>query len=405
MASTRYRVTFNGFQVVSETWDDVTNRDGQHDEVFFTSVNKKSKSSGVLVYGGNTSTFTSATMGDVSSPATLGRRIKAGSAYRPWYQGGGQEGGLISGDLFPPGTPWAAPLPSEIGRDYPPCMIWEDDIADDEVVHLIPTIWEWDGTTAGSVLNGWLNWQVATDAQFGAQAKRAFGPAAGAYGWIFDAVSVGIQTVGTLQGMFGPLGVQGHRPIGITRDPAIPGNGVFNPRIVELTRASAAALVNANPSGRGLGVLSIPYDDDPYLQGRYVLFLQVHKLADSASATNQLTTGQSLRTGQQLKSPNGRFTLWMQEDGHLVLYDGVPSVATAYWGTNTFGRPAALRPTHADMQADGHLVLYNDSMIAAWGSGVYGPNYTSPYLELQDNGNLVIYHNGREPVWASNTLR
>lgn len=198
MASTRFRVTFNGFTVISETWDDATNTDGQHDEVFFKSVNKKAKSNGTIVYGGDSNTFVSATMGDVSSPATLGRRIKAGRAQRPWWQGGGFNGGLINGDQFPPIEPWAPPRPEELGRDYPPCMIWEDDIADDEVVHLVPSIWEWDGGAGAA--NGWLSWQVATDAQFGERAKRAFGPVAGPYDWIFEAVSLGIQTAGTLQG-------------------------------------------------------------------------------------------------------------------------------------------------------------------------------------------------------------
>jgi hypothetical protein len=404
MASTRFRVTFNGFTVVSETWDDATNTDGQHDEVYFTSVNKKLKSNGAVVYGGDTNTFVSATMGDVSSPATLGRRIKAGSAQRPWWQGGGSNGGLINGDQFPPGAPWAPPLPQEIGRDYPPCMIWEDDIADDEVVHVVPSLWEWDGS--GGAANGWLNWQVATDAQFGERAKKVFGPAAGAYSWIFDAVSLGIQTAGTLQGQFAPAGQPGDRPIGTTRDPANPNNGVFNPKVIELTRASAEALVTANPTGRGQGVLSIPYVDDPVLRGNYVLYLQLHRIdTRRPDPGNKLLAGQSLRQDQKLFSPSGRFTLWMQNDGHLVLYDGAPAVQTAYWGTNTWGLSAARRPTHVDMQTDGHLVLYNDAMTPAWGSGIYGPNYIQPYLELQDDGNLVIYHNGGQPVWASNTAR
>lgn len=72
MATTRYRVTFNGFKVNAETWDDFTNSDGQHDEVFFQSVSKKSRSDGTVIVNGDMSTFTSVVMGDVSSPATLG---------------------------------------------------------------------------------------------------------------------------------------------------------------------------------------------------------------------------------------------------------------------------------------------------------------------------------------------
>jgi hypothetical protein len=399
----RYRVTFNGFHVVSETWDDFTNTDGQHDEVFFQSVNKKLKRDGTVIYGGDTATFTTPVMGDISSPSTLGLRIKAGSAQRPWWQGGGFDGGLINGDKFPSSAPWTPPLPNELGRDYPPCMIWEDDLNDDEVVYITPTIWEWDDINP---LGGWLEWQVATDAQFGERAKKVFGPLTGAYSWIFDAVSLGIQTAGTLQGLFQPAGKNGTRPIGVTKDPNNPIDGVFNPKIIELTRASADALVNANPTARGLGVLEVPYTDDRYLRGDYRLFLQVHRLGGGPNANaNQLRAGQSLRRGESLVSPNSRFKLLMQDDGNLVLYDGTPSVQTAIWATHTESLPIEFRPTHADMQTDGHFVLYNDTMRPAWGTGIFGPGFINPYLELQDDGNLVIYHNGRQPVWTTNTQR
>ena len=53
MLATRFRATLNGFRVVSETWDDLTNSDGQHDEIYFKWAGKKLKSDGAIVYGGN----------------------------------------------------------------------------------------------------------------------------------------------------------------------------------------------------------------------------------------------------------------------------------------------------------------------------------------------------------------
>jgi hypothetical protein len=398
----RYRVTFNGFTVKSETWDDATNTDGQHDEVFFQSVARKTRKDGTVIYNGDMTTKITATMGDVSSPATLGARVKAGSAERPWWQGGGQEGGLINGDTFP-STPTLPPQFHEMANDYPPCMIWEDTIADDEVVHIIPSIWEWD---TASVLGGWLQALVQTDTQFGERAKKAFEPVTGAYGWIFDAVSLGIQTLGSIEGLFQPLGRPYSRPIGMTRDPANRNDGVFNPRIIELTPASAEALINANPTGAAAGLLAVQYVDDPYLRGHYVLYLQLHRVpSEIPREAHKLSTGGSLRRGDTLISRNGRFTLWMQPDGNLVLYDGAPAVGTAYWSTDTWRLPEPKRPTHVDMQADGHLVTYNDLMWPSWGTGVFGPNYIQPYLELLDNGNLVIFHNGQTPVWSTNTAR
>jgi hypothetical protein len=126
---------------------------------------------------------------------------------------------------------------------------------------------------------------------------------------------------------------------------------------------------------------------------------------DPRNTFNLLLTNQSLRAGQKLSSPSGRFTLYMQADGNLVLYDEDPSPATAYWYTGTNSLPSDRSPTHALMQTDGQLVLYDDAMRATWGSGVCGPNYTNPYLDIQDDGNLVIYHFGRQPIWSSNTVR
>jgi hypothetical protein len=121
--------------------------------------------------------------------------------------------------------------------------------------------------------------------------------------------------------------------------------------------------------------------------------------------TDTLLTGQTLNEGQQLTSPNGRFRLWMQTDGNLVLYDGPPAVSSAYWSTGTWQIDPSVRPTYAEMQADGHLVLYNNSRVPAWGSGVWGPAFTNPFMSLQDDGNLVIYEGTNNPIWASQTVR
>jgi hypothetical protein len=127
-------------------------------------------------------------------------------------------------------------------------------------------------------MNGWLAWQVATDSQFGERAKNIFGGVAGAYKWIFDAVSLGIQTVGTLAGLFSPLGQAGDRPIGVTRDEHNPNNGVFSPKIIELTKHSAEALLTADLNGKGNGIFTVEYKDDGYLRGDYVLWFQIERI-------------------------------------------------------------------------------------------------------------------------------
>ena len=120
---------------------------------------------------------------------------------------------------------------------------------------------------------------------------------------------------------------------------------------------------------------------------------------------SELASGQTLRSGEMLTSPNGRFSLYMQPDGNLVLYDGPFTVGTAYWATGTWTLPPEYRPTRADMQNDGHFVLYNDAMIPAWGSGKWGQQYAGAKLVLQDDGDLVIYLPDGSRLWATNTKR
>ena len=115
----------------------------------------------------------------------------------------------------------------------------------------------------------------------------------------------------------------------------------------------------------------------------------------------QLDAGQSLHVGDSLRSPNGLYGLFMQGDGNLVLYSGVPSTSTAVWATNTWTLPSWLRPHRADMQGDGNFVLYTPSNFPAWASGTHGNG--GARLVLQDDRNLVIYNAAHQPIWATGT--
>ncbi|WP_158292197.1 thiol-activated cytolysin family protein [Paracraurococcus ruber] len=116
---------------------------------------------------------------------------------------------------------------------------------------------------------------------------------------------------------------------------------------------------------------------------------------------DRLKAGEKLSLGEKLVSPNGRFTLWMQPDNNLVLYQGAFEASNAYWATMTLWLPEQQRPITAEMQADAHFVLYDKDRAPRWASGTWGPSFVDPYLVLQDDGNLVIYHHVNRPVWAS----
>jgi len=120
----------------------------------------------------------------------------------------------------------------------------------------------------------------------------------------------------------------------------------------------------------------------------------------SPNLCGQILAGQGLTPGHVWSSCDLLFTLDMQTDGNLVLYQGpLREEPTALWSTGTAGQDAAF----VIMQADGNLVLYNKSEVAIWNSGT--PGYEGASLAIQTDGNLVIYAPPPDAgaVWASNT--
>jgi hypothetical protein len=101
-----------------------------------------------------------------------------------------------------------------------------------------------------------------------------------------------------------------------------------------------------------------------------------------------LGSGQSLQPGHSLSSPNGLYSLWMQTDGNVVLYNGQnDNPAQARWATHT--GPGQFTPSELTMQGDGNLVLYDTSNQARWASGTSRQN--GAILEVQNDGNVVVY--------------
>jgi hypothetical protein len=268
MTATRYRATINGFWCHNETWDDVFNWDGKHDEVFLDVNLKVVDPSGAVLQNFDSE---SELMGDTWR---LPGRIQAGSA--------SDLGGIVSGDKFPPvPEPWTRSGPVNSQR-VPPYTIWEGELpAGELMVLLTPTIWEWD--SGPGFWDGWLDWQVKVDDQYGKRAKEIFGKIWPVSAPVFDAVSLGIQTVGTMPGMWSPLGQSMRRPIGTQRDSNDPNGTLFNPRTIALSAETAEFLSSSNLQGLGTGIVELPYVDDPYLRGVYSIFVQVEKLDDDST--------------------------------------------------------------------------------------------------------------------------
>jgi len=114
--------------------------------------------------------------------------------------------------------------------------------------------------------------------------------------------------------------------------------------------------------------------------------------------------------GQVLRSPNGRFTFAYQEDGNIVLYDGV--TGSAIWvadHTAQFSSSLTRQVWHDVKTA---FYLYYDLIlidvekrrewktVASDAPGGVQAAADRTYMQLQDDGNLVIVD--QYPRWAAN---
>ena len=113
----------------------------------------------------------------------------------------------------------------------------------------------------------------------------------------------------------------------------------------------------------------------------------------TTGSCGELTANVSLTANQSLASCNGDYSLIMQGDGNLVLYQG----STALWASNTVGSGA----DEAILQGDGNFVLYTSSGTPVWASNTAGN--TGAYLNVQNDGNVVVYSASGAALWSTGT--
>lgn len=104
-----------------------------------------------------------------------------------------------------------------------------------------------------------------------------------------------------------------------------------------------------------------------------------------------LNAGQQLGRGASLTSPNGAYTLTLQEDGNLVL----AARGEAVWATGTDNQGI----DRADLQSDGNFVLYAGD-TPKWHSDTKGKKDVK--LVIQDDRNVVLY-SADGVAWSSRT--
>ncbi|MGY4759560.1 hypothetical protein ACVNS2_08205 [Paenibacillus caseinilyticus] len=156
-------------------------------------------------------------------------------------------------------------------------------------------------------------------------------------------------------------------------------------------------------------------------------FLLQLSTVSAAFAKDVLFNGEKLRAGESLKSQDGRFSLNMQTDGNLVIYQS----GRAIWATGTdkvyikYSDPFCWceRSARADtLNFNNRMYLTNETNPNVRGQVAWSSNNTDwvknsgwyntrpapittdgHYLVMQSDGNLVTYNSINQPVWASNT--
>ncbi|MFL0799800.1 MAG: hypothetical protein K6L80_05075 [Agarilytica sp.] len=113
----------------------------------------------------------------------------------------------------------------------------------------------------------------------------------------------------------------------------------------------------------------------------------------AAITENVLYPDESLYLEDYIESSNGRYRLYMRNDGNVVVYGDRNDVI---FQSNSAGSAGA----YLTMQADGNLVAHGSDGSAIFTTGTHGN--PGAYATLEDSGSLVVYAaNGTTPLWTS----
>jgi hypothetical protein len=104
-----------------------------------------------------------------------------------------------------------------------------------------------------------------------------------------------------------------------------------------------------------------------------------------------LAPDQALWVNEAITSCNGRFTLVMQDDGNVVLYE---NGGGAVWHSQTHGTAGRV----VVMQTDGNFVLYDGAGAPLWHTGTHG--HPGAMMRVEDDGNVVVW-NGWTALWKA----
>lgn len=124
----------------------------------------------------------------------------------------------------------------------------------------------------------------------------------------------------------------------------------------------------------------------------------VKTFATSSTGSGIIGSGRRLYAGDAVSSGNGTYSLIMQSDGNLVLYNVLKG--SALWNTKTYG--TGMSGVKAKLQTDGNFIVTDGAdtkaLFATWTQ-----MYPSSFGAVQDDGNFVIYSPYMGVTWQTSS--
>lgn len=265
----RFRVVLNGYRVTHQTLEGGIDNMGWGDEVTLVNHIGTVDSSGILrrITWGNT--FTT-----IMGSTQVANTLRAGTA--------SSTGGLQTGDDFPTANPAVRTMPIRSGN--PPATLFEGELTRNaNAAVIIPTIWEWDGSTP-SMQNAYAgamdSFTSALTAAVRSMITRTASSSINAF--LRSGSTVGIGNTITLD-----YGLPMTRPIGVQ---SVGNRFGFTPQVLVLTYDQADLISRTEfVRGLGVGVIPVTYTDASLFQGEYRLFIQVER-TDQPAACPTITS-------------------------------------------------------------------------------------------------------------------
>jgi hypothetical protein len=356
----RIRISFAGFDCYRETWDDILHSDGKGDEVFFTFAFTMADKNGnsKMSYDKRTPVYGDAT-------GRFSNRISAGSFTDVF---GNNRGGIKAGDIFRCND-----------------LIGEYDMADGDVLTIVPIGWEHDpiadnSASAASVLRSMyssINQKVAP-LMIGFHALTG-----NITGVILHSANLGIQSI-KAGGDQGELGKAGTRPIGMQK------YGDFSPKLVALNTPNLATIAGNN-FGFGNGIIAVNYDEvevgNLRDHGIYAILLKVEFIPKSTPApppppapnnttANTPSQGISKNTGG-FKKPG--------------MVNSTVSVEGAWKGTYGNGTNNSPNFYSFKLNADGTMQLLDiNNTVIATGTYIFNNNQLTASYKYTNGSNFSV---------------